>query len=76
MMLHDLNDENIQIPQDKLADWVFSATSRFLVDNQSNGRSWFVGSVLVALLVGAVIGILLQKYFWMVDCMLRSWTIN
>ena len=63
MMLHDLNDENIQIPQDKLADWVFSATSRFLVDNQSNGRLWFVGSVLVALLVGVVIGILLQKYF-------------
>ena len=63
MMLHDVNDENIQIPQDKLADWVYSAASRFLVDEQSNGRLWFVGCVLVGLLVGVVVGIQLQKCF-------------
>ena len=60
MMLHDLNDETIHIPQDKLADWVYSATSRFLVDKQSN--RWFE-NVLIALLVGVVIGIILSECF-------------
>ena len=61
MMLHDLNNKNIQIPQDKLADWVYSAASRFLVDEQPN--RWFENNVLIALLVGVVIGNMLAECF-------------
>ena len=38
-MLHDLNDEYIQVPADKVAEWIVSAASRFLVDNQSNQQT-------------------------------------
>ena len=37
-MLHDLNDEFIQVPGDKVDEWIVSASSRFLVDNQSNNQ--------------------------------------
>jgi hypothetical protein len=37
-MLHDLNDEYIQVPGDKVDEWIVSASSRFLVDNQSNNQ--------------------------------------
>ena len=35
MMLHDLNTEYIQVPGDKVDEWIISAASRFLVDKQS-----------------------------------------
>ena len=38
-MLHDLNDEYIQVPGDKVDEWIDSASSRFLVDNQTNNQS-------------------------------------
>ncbi len=37
-MLHDLNDEYVQVPGDKVDEWIVSASSRFLVDNQSNNQ--------------------------------------
>ena len=38
MMLHDLNDKYIEIPEDRLGRWIYSATSRFLVDRQFNNQ--------------------------------------
>ena len=35
MLLHYLNKEYIQVPGDKVDEWIFSAASRFLVDKQS-----------------------------------------
>jgi hypothetical protein len=39
-MLCDLNDEYINLPEDTLGTWIYSATSRFLVDKQFNNRWW------------------------------------
>jgi hypothetical protein len=39
-MLRDLNDEYINLPEDTLGRWIYSATSRFLVDRQFNNRWW------------------------------------
>ena len=63
MMLHDLNHKNIQIPQDKLADWVCSVTSRFLIDkhsnNQNSSTSWITH--LIMLITAFVLGMIFQK---------------
>ncbi len=40
MMLLDLKDENIEIPEDTLEEWVCSITSRYLVDKQFNNEWW------------------------------------
>ena len=38
MVLHCLPDDYIEIPENKLDTWIYSATSRYLVDNQPNNQ--------------------------------------
>lgn len=40
MMLRDLGDEYIKVPGDTLDKWIYSATSRVLVDKKFNARWW------------------------------------
>ena len=40
MMLRDLNDEYISVPDDTLGKWIYSATSRVLVDKKFNKKWW------------------------------------
>ena len=56
MMLNDLDDEYIKVPQDTLEDWICSVTSRYLVDNQMNNKlslSWWY-ALPVTVLVAAI----------------------
>ncbi len=39
-MLRDLNDEYISVPDDTLGKWIYSATSRVLVDKKFNKKWW------------------------------------
>ena len=39
-ILRDLNDDYIMIPEDTPDKWIYSATSRFLVERQFNNKSW------------------------------------
>ena len=41
MMLRDLNDPYIELPEDGLGTWIGSATSRYLVDKQLTSRKWY-----------------------------------
>ena len=70
MTLHDLNDEYIQVPGDKVAEWIVSAASRFLVDNQSNQqtsnqsndqRSYMLPFGIFTFLAGAVTAFVFPK---------------
>ena len=40
MMLRDLNDEYISVPDDTLGKWIYSATNRVLVDKKFNKKWW------------------------------------
>ena len=55
MMLNDLNHKNIHITQDKLADWVYSVASRFLIDKESNNQnsstSWITYLIIMCIIV-------------------------
>ena len=62
-VLHDLRDDYIEIPEKTLDKWMYSATSRYLVDKQPNNqRSDMLGfrGIFVALVATAV---LLLKLF-------------
>ena len=41
MMLRDLNDPYIELPEDGLGTWIGSATSRYLVDKQLRSGKWY-----------------------------------
>ena len=51
--LRDLNDPCIQLPMDDLQSWIFSATSRLLVDHQPPASFWYQRPVAIAAMVGA-----------------------
>jgi hypothetical protein len=56
MILLDLKDENIGIPEDTLEEWIGSITSRYLVDKQYNNEWWKVTRFpLFTFLAGAAI---------------------
>ena len=38
MVLHDLHDDYIEIQENTLDTWIYSATSRYLVDKQPNNQ--------------------------------------
>ncbi len=57
MMLLDLKDECIEIPEGTLEEWVCSITSRYLVDKQFNNKWWQMSRfpLMFTFLAGAVI---------------------
>lgn len=56
MMLHDLNDPFIQLPEHGLDTWIGSATSRYLVDKQLRSQKWYKKPSFV-LILGFLAGI-------------------
>lgn len=56
MMLHDLNDPFIQLPERRLDNWIGSATSRYLVDKQLRSQKWYKNPCFV-LIFGFLAGI-------------------
>ena len=66
MILRDLNDESIELPQDRLETWIGAATSRFLVEKQS--RKWYRESwsqLMFAIAIAGVVFALLFKAFYL-----------
>ncbi|KAL9983536.1 hypothetical protein ACROYT_G005722 [Oculina patagonica] len=67
MMLRDLNDVYIELPDDGLETWIIgSATSRYLVDKQLTRRKWYETSsfqLTVGFLVGLLVAFFLLKAF-------------
>ncbi|CAB4038209.1 periodic tryptophan 1 homolog, partial [Paramuricea clavata] len=63
MILRDLKDENIGIPEYTLEEWVGSITSRHLVDKQYNNEWWKEPRfpLFTAFLTGAAIAYLILK---------------
>ena len=62
MMLRELNDTYIELPEDGLETWIGSATSRYLVDKQQlRSRKWYETPSFV-LIVGFLAG-LVVAYF-------------
>ncbi len=51
--LRNLNDPHIQLPMDDIQSWVFSATSRLLVDNRQQTTFWYHRPVVIATMIGA-----------------------
>ena len=64
-MLLDLNDPYIQLPADKIGEWVFSATSRFLVDPMFERHKWqgtrFPIAMLFVFLAGMAVSYIILK---------------
>ena len=67
MILRNLNDAYIELPEDGLDTWIGSATSRYLVDKQIKTRKWYEKSsfqlMFVFFLAGAVVAFFLLKAF-------------
>lgn len=68
MILRDLNDVFIQLPEDGLETWIVSATSRYLVDKQFlKSRKWYrtpwSQQMLSFLIVGVVGGVVVSLLF-------------
>lgn len=66
MMLRDLNDVYIELPEDGLETWIGSATSRYLVDKRLARRKWYEKSsfqLMFGFLVGVVVAFFLPKAF-------------
>ena len=65
MVLHSLPDDYIVIPEDTLDKWIYSATSRYLVDKQPiNPRLNMLGFRGIFMFVaGVVIAVFLFKLF-------------
>ena len=66
MMLRDLNDPFIELPEDGLETWIGSATSRYLVDKQLTSRKWYKTSsfqLMFGFLAGIVVAYFLFKTF-------------
>ena len=64
MMLRNLHDKYIEVPDDKLGRWIYSATSRFLVDRQlNNQRLHTLQFGLFTFMAGAVIAYLFVQLY-------------
>lgn len=68
MILRDLNDVFIELPDDGLETWIVSATSRYLVDKQFlKSRKWYrtpwSQQMLSFLTVGVVAGVVVSLLF-------------
>ena len=66
MVLRDLNDRFIELPEDGLETWIGSASSRYLVDKQFASRKWYKTSsflLMFGLLAGVVVAYFLLKAF-------------
>ena len=66
MMLRDLNDPFVELPEDGLETWIGSATSRYLVDKQLRSRKWYKSpSFLLSFgfLTGIIVAYFLLKTF-------------
>ena len=66
MILHNLNDKYIRVPEDTLDKWIGSAASRFLVDKQFNkSRKTSIFALVLALgfLVGVATAYLIPVKF-------------
>ena len=66
MMLRNLNDPFVELPEDGLETWVGSATSRYLVDKQLRSRKWYKSpSFLLSFgfLTGIIVAYFLLKTF-------------
>lgn len=67
MMLRDLNDVFISLPEDRLETWIGSATSRYLVDiKQLTNRKWYETSsflLMFGFLAGVLIAFFLPRAF-------------
>lgn len=66
MVLRDLNDPFIELPEDGLETWIGSATSRYLVDKQFTSRKWYKTSsflLMIGFLAGVVVAYILLKAF-------------
>ena len=66
MMLRDLNDVFISLPEDRLETWIGSATSRYLVDKQFTNRKWYETSsflLMFGFLAGVLIAFFLPRAF-------------
>ena len=64
MMLRDLNDRFIELPEDGLGTWIGSATSRYLVDKQLTSRKWYKTPsflLMFGFLTGVVVAYFLFK---------------
>ena len=64
MMLRDLNDPYIELPEDGLGTWIGSATSRYLVDKQLTSRKWYKAPsfhLMFGFLAGVVVAYFLFK---------------
>ena len=60
-VLNDLEDNRIQLPKQRLQDWVFTAASRYLPDHQKKTSIEFTSSLIVAFGVVAVLAFFLGK---------------
>lgn len=66
MMLRDLNDPFVELPEDGLETWIGSATSRYLVDKQLRSKKWYKSSsflLIFGFLTGIVVAYFLLKTF-------------
>ena len=64
MVLRDLNDPYIELPDDGLETWIGSATSRYLVDKQLTSRKWYKAPsflLMFGFLTGVVVAYFLFK---------------
>jgi hypothetical protein len=64
MMLHDLNDERIQVPGDKIDEWIVSAATRYLVDSPGRSKLQFRLIVAAAGITTACLGGGMLYYFF------------
>ena len=67
MILRDLNDPHIKLPEDGLETWISSATSRYLVDKQLTSRKWYKTTSLLLMfgfLASIVVAYLLYNTFY------------
>lgn len=63
-MLRDLDDVHIQLPEDSLETWLFSATSRYLTDKRLLNRKWYEKpgyQMMAAFILGIVVAVALLK---------------
>ena len=66
MMLRDLNDPFVELPEDGLETWIGSATSRYLVDKQLISRKWYKSPIFLlsfGFLTGIIVAYFLLKTF-------------
>lgn len=66
MMLRDLNDPFIELPEAGLETWIASATSRYLVDKHLPSRRWYSAPsflLMFGFLAGIVVAYFLFKTF-------------